>query len=78
MATQSVLDLQQALAARIKRDQLRTALQTPISAPMYCVFYLKNGREHRSPWLYRRDHAQTALELMQAKYGEKNAIIYRD
>lgn len=78
MATESVLDSQQALAARINRDRARTAMQAPISTPMYCVLYLKNGREHQSPWLYRRDHAQAALELMQAKYGKNNAIIYRD
>lgn len=78
MATESVLDSQQALAARIRKDRLRTYLQAPISAPMYCVLYLKNGREHQSPWFYRRDHAQTALEMMQAKYGKKNAIIYLD
>lgn len=78
MASHSVLDSQQVLAARIRRDKLRTAMQAPISAPMYCVLYLKNGRERRSPWFYRRDHALTALELMQAKYGKKNAIIYLD
>ena len=78
MATESVLDSQQALAARIRKDRLRTDLQTPISPRMYCVLYLKNGREHQSPRFSRRDHALTALELMQAKYGQNNAMIYLD
>ncbi|MFM9881118.1 MAG: hypothetical protein ACKVOO_12000 [Burkholderiaceae bacterium] len=61
-----------------ERDTQRTVMQTPISTPRYRVLYLKNGREHRSPWLYREKIAQQGLAMMQAKYGERNAIIYVD
>ncbi|ANY87630.1 MULTISPECIES: hypothetical protein [Pseudomonas] len=74
----SALISPEALHARIKKDRLRTALQAPISAPMYCVLYLKEKRECRSPWFARREHAQAALDLMQAKYGKGKAIVYVD
>lgn len=63
---------------RKERDQLRTASQAPISAPKYRVMYLKNGREYKSAWLYREEHAVQGLAAMQAKYGNRNAIIYVD
>ncbi len=78
MATHSVMDQHARLAMRKHRDRSRTAMQAPIAVPMYCVLYLKNGKEHRSPWLYKEEHAQAALEMMQGKYGKKNAIIYMD
>lgn len=59
-------------------DRRRTVMQTPISTPRYRVMYLKNGKEHRSSWLYREEHAQQGLAMMRAKYGERNAIIYVD
>lgn len=67
-----------ALEKRRERDRLRTVLQQPISAPRYCVMYLVNGRERQSAWLYDRDHAHKGLQMMQAKYGDRNAIIYVD
>lgn len=67
-----------ALEARIARDKRRTAVQAPISQTKLCVFYLVNGRERRSPWFYRDETARRALALMQAKYGQRNAILFRD
>lgn len=52
--------------------------QHPISAPRYKVMYLVNGKERQSAWLYDEVHAQQGLAMMQAKYGDKNAIIYVD
>lgn len=59
-------------------DKAREALQAPISAPSYKVMWLVNGKEKQSPWLYKKEHAQRALSLVQAKYGKQNAIIYVD
>ena len=67
-----------ALEERRERDRLRTVLQQPISAPRYCVMYLVNGRERQSAWLYNNDHARRGLHMMQAKSGDRNAIIYVD
>lgn len=67
-----------ALEQRKARDKRRTVLQAPISQTKLCVFYLVNGRERRSPWFYRDETAQRALRLMQAKYGQRNAILYQD
>ena len=67
-----------ALEKRRERDRLRTVLQQPISAPRYCVMYLVNGRERQSAWLYNNDHARKGLQMMQAKYGNRNSIIYVD
>ena len=61
-----------------ERDKRRTVMQRPIASPRYRVMYLKNGKEHRSAWLYREEHAEQGLAMMQAKYGPKNAIIYVD
>jgi hypothetical protein len=60
------------------KDRARTSLQAPISQTKQCVMYLANGRERRSPWFYRDETARRALELMQAKYGVRNCIIYVD
>jgi hypothetical protein len=59
-------------------DNARNALQAPISAPKYKVMWLVNGKEKKSPWLYKREHAQRALSLVQTKHGIQNAIIYVD
>ena len=67
-----------ALEKRRERDRLRTVFQQPISAPRYCVMYLANGRERKSAWLYNLDRARKGLQMMQAKYGDRNAIIYVD
>lgn len=60
------------------RDRSRTALQAPISQTKLCVMYLVNRRERRSPWFYTEARARQALELMRAKYGARNCILYRD
>lgn len=61
-------------------DKTREALQAPISSPAYRVMWLVNGRgkTRMSPWLYKEEHAQRALSLVQKKHGEKNAIIFMD
>jgi hypothetical protein len=46
--------------------------------PRYRVIYLVKGRERRSHWIMRASIAETALKTIQAKYGERNAIIYFD
>lgn len=71
-----------------KSDSTQRAIETrpercltshaPIAATRYCVVYLKQRKEYRTAWLYRHDHAQRALEIVQRRYGEKNAIIYVD
>jgi len=42
------------------------------------VIYLKNGKEKRSAWFLDETRARKALQIIQSKYGEKNAILYRD
>jgi hypothetical protein len=59
-------------------DADRHALQAPIARYKACVIYRSNGPEKRSPWFYLETRAKTALKLMQAKYGERNAILFRD
>ena len=59
-------------------DRARHSLQALISQTKICVMYLKSGKQKRSPWFYRRDHAQAALVAIQGKYGRKNAILFRD
>lgn len=61
-----------------RADQLRHALQAPIAAPRYTVIYLENKREKRTPWLYREDHANTALAVVQRRVGSDKAVIYVD
>jgi len=61
-----------------EHDRWRSKRQVPIAAPMYCVLYLKEGKEQRTAWLSRYDHAHLALQAMRRRYGEKNAIIYAD
>jgi hypothetical protein len=87
MADQTVTSLQSAIASleeadRIKRrrarDKMRTAVQAPISDQKRCVLYLVNKRERCSPWFYTEARARQALELMQAKYGARNCILWRD
>lgn len=66
------------MAFQIFPHQLRARWQAPIAAPRYKVHFLKEGKEHTSPWLHSRDKAQKALKLMQGKYGERNCIIVVD
>ena len=66
------------LQIKLERDKNRTALQAPLSETKSCVFYLKDKKEFRTAWFYRPENAQRALQVMKNKYGEKNAIIYRD
>ncbi|OPF63884.1 hypothetical protein [Hydrogenophaga sp. H7] len=60
------------------RDRMRTACQAPLSSNKLCVLYVVNRREKQSPWFYTPERAQQALALMQAKYGERNCILFRD
>lgn len=87
MADQTVTSLQSAIASleeadrinrRRARDKMRTAVQAPLSDQKRCVLYTVNRRERRTPWFYTEAHARKALELMQAKYGARNCILYRD
>lgn len=59
-------------------DAARHAHQAPLSDFKACILYRSNGPERRSPWFYSEGRARTALKLMQAKHGERNAILYRD
>ena len=70
--------LMTATEIRRERDHRRTVLQSPISQTKQCVMYFRHGRECRSAWFYTEDRARQALAMMQAKYGERNAIIYVD
>lgn len=63
---------------RKKRDRTRTACQVPLSSEKLCVLYVVNRKERRSPWFYTPERARHALALMQAKYGARNCILYRD
>lgn len=42
------------------------------------VLYLKNGKEHATPWYYTPARAQRALKIMQRRFGERNCILFRD
>ena len=44
----------------------------------YCVLFLKNKKEHRTPWFSNETCARKALAIMQNKYGDKNVIIYQN
>lgn len=59
-------------------DHRRHAQQAPIAVPRYRVLWLAGGQEHRSPWLYRREHAERALERMRAKHGASNTVLCAD
>ena len=57
----------------------RSPLQPPIGPVRLCVIYLAaDGKERRTAWLHSRERAQTALRIMQAKYGARNVCLYRD
>jgi len=56
----------------------RAPRQVPISTPRFKVLFLFGGREKESPWIHSTERAQQALELMRAKYGPRNCILYRD
>lgn len=59
-------------------DHARHALQSPISYEKNRVIYLVSGREKRSPWYYRIEHGRAALNIIRSKYGQNNAILFRD
>ena len=44
----------------------------------YCVLYLKDRKELRTPWFRSYARAREALKLMQTRYGKRNAILYVD
>lgn len=41
-----------------------------------CILYIKDGREHRSPWFTSPARADRALAVMRRRYGR--ALIYID
>lgn len=49
----------------------------PVHMPQFCVFYAKDGQEHKTAWM-SRERAHQAAAMMRAKYGEQNAIVYMD
>jgi hypothetical protein len=65
------------MGSQIFHDQ-RNRWQAPIAAPRYIVHFLKEGKEHTTPWFHSSDKAQKALKLMQDKYGARNCIIVVD
>lgn len=42
----------------------------------YCVLYVINGKEERSPWFSDHARAHQAREILAAKHGA--AIVYVD
>ena len=56
----------------------RSPLQAPIRAPRYCITYLDDGCKRRTPWFHSQEKAQRALEVVQARVGERNATILMD
>ncbi len=42
----------------------------------FCVLYLVDGCERRSPWLHCHDRASRALDILTRRYGR--AILLRD
>lgn len=57
------------------RRQAREALKGQ-GIRRFAVLYVKDGREHRSPWFSSRKRAHTARALLQTKHGA--AVIYAD
>jgi hypothetical protein len=41
-----------------------------------CVLYIRNGREHQTPWFYCAARVRIALAIIVRKHG--NGIIYVD
>lgn len=41
-----------------------------------CVIYIRDGREHQSPWFCSLARARRALLVMRRRYGV--AVLYRD
>lgn len=66
------------ITQRRERDRSRTDAQTPIAGPRYRVLYLKDRKEHKTAWFHSADMARRSLGIIQRRYGEKNAIIYKD
>lgn len=47
-----------------------------LACTKFCVFSLRDGIEHRSPWFSSRERAHKALAIIQSK-GYR-AIVYMD
>ena len=82
VSTEYIADTPEAAADKVRtlhkaKKRMRNRNQVPIHAPQYCVMYLKTGKEKRTAWM-SRERAHKALHIMQAKYGERNAIVYMD
>ncbi len=57
----------------VLREECRS-IQASLGMRKYCVLYLKNGREHRSPWFSSKERTKKARQLLAAKHGK--TIIY--
>lgn len=66
-------------ATRSPRSLAKSRVQDALDGTgkrRYCVFYLKEGREHRSPWFNVRRNADRAFALLSGRYGR--ATVYVD
>lgn len=59
-------------------DRARHALQSPISGEKCRVLYQANGKGKASPWFYTKARGRAALEIIGAKHGHRNAILFVD
>lgn len=66
-----LVDIRNYGAKRACKEALR---YTGISK--YCVLWIRDGKERRSPWFHSSERAHRAREMMAQKYGQ--AIVYVD
>jgi len=43
----------------------------------WCILFIKDGQEQKSPWFYSLDRCKAAFEVIKAKYGSRS-LIYMD
>jgi hypothetical protein len=72
--------VQKAMSKAERRRDRRIDLwrgETPI-ATRYCAIY-SSGKQHKqSPWYLNREHAHSALRMMQAKHGNSTGGVWMD
>jgi hypothetical protein len=51
--------------------------RTPV-ATRFCAAYVSGKQRRQTPWYLNREHAHTALRLMQAKYGNTFGGVWMD
>jgi len=59
------------------RKPARNRQGPPIHMPQFCVFYSKDGQEHKTAWM-NQERAHQAAEVLRRKHGRRNVAIYRD